>query len=192
MALLQLAGTSCTAYAPCGNQKGIQDSTILAFLAWCALRVLLQEPLILHENSDRFPIELLFRLLGHLYHIDSTIVEALKYGGGVRRKRRLTRLIHKGKVLSMDNPGFLRFDERFHRDCHMAWKAYYCQHLMDDSTSKARDNNSGMYTEQQWMNDTPLHYYTIGSVQGMKWIKLDHTSFIFAFYICLQLTPCLL
>lgn len=149
MALLQLAGTSCTAYAPCGNQKGIQDSTILAFLAWCALRVLLQEPLILHENSDRFPIELLFRLLGHLYHIDSTIVEALKYGGGVRRKRRLTRLIHKGKVLSMDNPGFLRFDERFHRDCHMAWKAYYCQHLMDDSTSKARDNNSGMYTEQQ-------------------------------------------
>ena len=99
--------------------------------------------------ATRFPIELLFRLLGHLYHIDSTIVEALKYGGGVRRKRRLTRLIHKGKVLSMDNPGFLRFDERFHRDCHMAWKAYYCQHLMDDSTSKARDNNSGMYTEQQ-------------------------------------------
>ena len=40
----------------------------------------------------------------------------------------------------------------------------------------------------------PLHFYTlytIGSVQGLKRIQLDHISFIFAYYICLQFSPCL-
>ena len=42
MALLHVAGTSCTAYAACGKQQGIRDATILPFLVWIGHRLVLQ------------------------------------------------------------------------------------------------------------------------------------------------------
>lgn len=135
--MLHVAGTSCIAFAPNGSQKGVRDASIVPFLAWCALRIALQEPLVLHENSTRFPIAVLRRLLGHIYHIDDTDVEALHYGGTVRRERKLTRMVHKTKASILCNPGFSRFNERFHRECIMHWKAYYWQHLVDDPIAKA-------------------------------------------------------
>lgn len=135
--MLHIAGTSCVAFAANGSQKGVRDASILPFLAWVAQRLLLQEPLILHENSPRFQVQLLHRFLGHLYHIDDTNVESLKYGGAVRRERKLTRMVHKFEATILTNPGFESFDKRFHRDCHMHWKAYYWQHLVDDARAKA-------------------------------------------------------
>lgn len=137
MAYAHVAGTSCVAFAPNGAQKGVRDASIVPFLAWVGLRIALQEPIVLHENSKRFPTELLLqRLLGHLYVIDPTDVEALCYGGTVRRERKLTRLIHRQKAMLPDSPSFMSFNARFFRECSMHWKEYYWQHLETDVKAK--------------------------------------------------------
>lgn len=139
-----MAGTSCTAFASIGEQLGIRDATILPFLAWVCLRVILQEPEILHENSTRFPVSILQRFLGHIYMIDATDVDAAGYGGAVRRERKLTRLHHKIKVLLIEMP-FNRFNQRFQRICSMSWREYYCQHLFTDETLQAHNRVSHVY-----------------------------------------------
>ncbi|CAL1146289.1 unnamed protein product [Cladocopium goreaui] len=131
MALLHVAGTSCTAYAACGKQQGIRDATILPFLVWIGHRLVLQEPILLHENSKRFPSWLLQRFLGHLYHIEETVAEAADFGQPARRERKLTRLVHRGKCgvpVPFDN-----FAARFYRSCEMTFREYYWQHLIPEA-----------------------------------------------------------
>ena len=143
MATMHIAGTSCTAFSSQGRQKGIRDATILPFLAWVSLRVLVQEPVIIHENSIRFPISLLERFLGHLYIISESNVDAANYGAPVHRQRKLTRLFHRQKIFMLLNDGltpdaaFSLFSARFHRGCAMLYHAFYFLHMMQDDESKA-------------------------------------------------------
>ena len=128
MARCHCAGTSCTAFASIGKQLGIRDATVLPFMAWICLRIILQEPVILHENSTRFPLELLQRFLGHLYWIDSSNIEASDYGAPVRRERKITRLYHKQKTV-MSGVLFSTFNRRFQRVCNMTYRDLYFLHL---------------------------------------------------------------
>eukprot|EP00435_Cladocopium_sp_Y103_P030918 s722_g7.t1 len=136
MAFVHTAGTSCIAYAPNGNMKGVRDVSILPFLAWIGLRIKLQEPILLHENSKRFPVSIMQRLLGHIYHIDDTDVDALVYGGVVRRERKLTRFVHREKAFYVCKAKFADFNARFYRESLMHWREYYWQHLMDNPDAK--------------------------------------------------------
>ena len=90
-----------------------------------------QEPILLHENSKRFPSWLLQRFLGHLYHIEETVAEAADFGQPARRERKLTRLVHRGKCgvpVPFDN-----FAARFYRSCEMTFREYYWQHLIPEA-----------------------------------------------------------
>lgn len=135
MATVHVAGTSCAAFASNGKQLGIRDSTVLPFLAWVALRMILQEPVLLHENSTRFPVKLLDRFFGHLYIIEEADCDLFAYGAPVRRNRKLTRMYHKVKVMLCGLP-FSRFNVRFFQMCNFHWKSFFFQHLLDDKLSK--------------------------------------------------------
>ena len=135
MALLHMAGTSCTAFAANGKQLGIRDATVLPFLAWVSLRMILQEPVVVHENSTRFPIKLLDRFFGHLYILEESDCDSFSYGAPVRRNRKLTRMYHRIKVVLNGMP-FNRFNLRFLQMCNFHWKSFFFQHLLDDVLSK--------------------------------------------------------
>ncbi len=76
-----VAGTSCTAHSSQGNQLGALDETILYFLAWCGLRIHLQEADVTQENVSGFPTgPLLVRMLGHLYFIEACDLDPTEFG----------------------------------------------------------------------------------------------------------------
>ena len=43
-------------------------------LCWVAMRMMLQEALIFQENVEQFDTAVLLHLIGHLYHLDVTVV----------------------------------------------------------------------------------------------------------------------
>ena len=98
-AYLHLAGSPCVDFSAMGARKGICGTTLLAFMVWVGLRLLIQEPVVFHENVPSFPEAVLQGLLGHVYHVQSCVVNLVKLGQPVRRVRRLTALIHRTKVL---------------------------------------------------------------------------------------------
>ena len=68
-AFVHCAGSPCTDWSPQGTRKGEDGETRVAFLAWVAMRICWQEPVIIQENVVQFPSELLEQLIGHLYNI---------------------------------------------------------------------------------------------------------------------------
>lgn len=136
MASVHCAGTSCTAFASIGKQLGVRDATILPFLSWVCQRIILQEPLILHENSKNFPVQLLQRFLGHLYEIDSGDTDAMVYGAPVRRERKLTRMYHRGKTGRGSHLSFLDFSLQFERRCLMTWRSFFFLHTIKEDWAK--------------------------------------------------------
>ena len=78
--------------------------TFILFLAWISHRLLLQEDIIIQENVPQFPVELLFRFLGRLYHIETAIISPYDYGWGVQRRRRWTVCRHKYKTKCFLSP----------------------------------------------------------------------------------------
>ncbi|CAE7468613.1 unnamed protein product [Symbiodinium necroappetens] len=146
--VLSKAVADCDA-AGC-KQMGVRDATVLPFLVWICHRLLLQEPVIIHENSPRFPRTLLERFLGHLYVIDECIIESSDYGSPARRERKLTRMYHRVKVNLPDVP-FASFNKTFHRSCTMTWREFYWQHLVtDDEKCKAE-----MVEDLLWASSRP-------------------------------------
>lgn len=108
------AGTPCVDWSPFGAQSRSNGSTMTVFAAWAALRILLEEVIIVHENSSRFDVNVLEKVFGNNYIINSTIFCPTSLGWPVRRSRRWTVLIHRQFVLevvsSIDNT--LRLFER--------------------------------------------------------------------------------
>lgn len=126
------AGTSCTAYSTQGARGHHADVTIIYFLAWCGLRLLLQEAEIVQENVKAFPVTLLSRFLGHLYHIGSVIMDPTEFGWPIARERRWTKLLHKQKALESISP-LASFMKRFYHVCKMSWRQYYFMHIVEKS-----------------------------------------------------------
>ena len=90
-----LAGTPCVAFSARGKELGECDKTIVAFLAWCGLRRLLEEPVVVQENVEAFPIDLVEEMLADLYSLESVVVSPLQLGWPVSRDRRWTCLRHR-------------------------------------------------------------------------------------------------
>ena len=71
-----------------GAQQQEDGSTAVFLICWIALRLLVQEPLIIHENVEQFKPELLQEHMGHVYAVQSVVVDAYDLGWPISRVRR--------------------------------------------------------------------------------------------------------
>ena len=117
------AGTSCKPYSKKGSQLGQVDPEVIFTLAWIALRLELQEPVVLSENvkttgqrgisraldvSDNGVVcdaglgNLLLRFLSPIYHMECVILDPTFYGYPMSREREFILMIHKQKVIGQN------------------------------------------------------------------------------------------
>ena len=64
-AFLHVAGPPCVDFSSQGKQLGVDGSACLAMLIWLAMRVKLEEDVIIFENVTRFHRHLLEQAFGH-------------------------------------------------------------------------------------------------------------------------------
>ena len=97
---IHCAGTPCVDFSsmPGASHMGALGPASVTLFVWIGLRLLLQEPVIIHENVPSFPVSLLERFLGHLYIVMSVVISLTKLGWPQRRDRRISVLLHKSKV----------------------------------------------------------------------------------------------
>ena len=74
------AGSSCTAHSRQGKKLSLGDKNVVHCLAWCGMRLEIQEASITLENVQDFPSELLFRLLAPVYQIQYELLDPRSYG----------------------------------------------------------------------------------------------------------------
>lgn len=77
--------------------------SMLALMTWLALRLLLQEEVVIHENVIGFPPAILVTMLGHIYHVFPLELGPNILGHPVCRARRITILVHKSSVALVAN-----------------------------------------------------------------------------------------
>lgn len=94
---VHIAGTSCTAYSPKGNQLGLGDETVLDLMAWVAQRRKTQEKVIVQENVQEFCTEELVSWFADLYWISVVLLDPKLFHWPIRRPRKYHLLIHKQK-----------------------------------------------------------------------------------------------
>ena len=85
---LHAAGPPCADFSAMGRGDGTDGVTMLVFLTWIrGIRV--QRPrVIIFENVCRFPMSLLWSLVGDLYCIDHVVLNLDQLGWPIRRERR--------------------------------------------------------------------------------------------------------
>ena len=118
------AGTPCVDFSPMGSQKGGEGKSALCFATWCALMLLCLPPLIIHENSHRFLVEILIRIFHKFYVIESFIVCASSYGNPIRRRRRWSVLRLKGSVHKIGTASMETVLSHLFRNDHHDFTAY--------------------------------------------------------------------
>ena len=89
-AKLHIAGTPCVDYSAFGSHAGDAGPTSQHFAAWAALRLLLEDLVIIHENVPSFSAEVLKDIFGAKYVIETIILDPQQLGWPVVRKRRYT------------------------------------------------------------------------------------------------------
>eukprot|EP00973_Karenia_brevis_P005292 724408-Karenia_brevis.AAC.1 len=89
-----------------GARTGDEHMSVVAFMAWVALRLALQQAVIVHENVEGFDMDLLRDSLGEIYDIQTCVLDAVDFGWPVRRVRRYSVLTHKKKAFKLH-----RFDK---------------------------------------------------------------------------------
>lgn len=66
-AIIHVAGTPCVDWSPIGPQGGESGDAWLSFVVWVLLRRIIMEPIVIHENSSRFPLQVLLGRLAPFY-----------------------------------------------------------------------------------------------------------------------------
>ena len=89
------AGVPCWDFSPQGQQQGVKGPTAMAVAAWYATRRLIQEPIVVFENSDRYPASVLEQLLGDIYVVMPYIVVSTVTGALSYRSRLWALLAHR-------------------------------------------------------------------------------------------------
>ena len=79
---MQFAGTPCVDFSgmPGGIRLGAIGSAAVPYFTWLALRLLLQEDIIVHENVPGFLIELITNYASELYIIMSVVMSLAMLG----------------------------------------------------------------------------------------------------------------
>ena len=105
---VDVTGTPCQDFAPNGNRMGVNGPQWPVFLAWVTLILLLELPVVVHENVPQFDIEVLTMLMQHKYLIFSFMVDCCSVGFGlISRKRRYTVMYHRVKTRLVCSPVWL-------------------------------------------------------------------------------------
>lgn len=105
---LEVAGTPCQDYSPCGARLGSFGPRFLVFWAWILRVRFLQPRVILHENVIQFPAGLLTAYLSDLYIIIPLMVDPADSGmAALSRQRSYTILYHRSKVEVLATPQLL-------------------------------------------------------------------------------------
>ena len=107
---INCAGSPCIDYSPRGLVLRESGATFIAFLAWISQRLLLQEPILIHENVEGFGVSELKSYLGHLYEVITVLITPKVFGWGCSRTRRYTIMRHINKTAGwkMDFSVFLQ------------------------------------------------------------------------------------
>ena len=131
-----IAGTSCTAWSAQGANGGEFDSTVLYFIAWCGLRRLLQEPIVIYENvRSKQLLVVLSLFLADLYHInDVGYLSPCDQAFPCERDRQYVVLRHKVKTAHLVSP-LSNFNKRVSRACRSTWHAFFWLHKYNASSA---------------------------------------------------------
>ncbi|CAE7717129.1 unnamed protein product [Symbiodinium sp. CCMP2456] len=120
-------GTPCTDFSSRGLQLRSEGKTFVHFLAFCGMRICLQEPVVIQENVENFETELLERYLGQLYHISVECLSPDQYGFPILRPRKWSILRHKYKTSCWASP-WSAFAKMFQSDM---WFGAYARYISD-------------------------------------------------------------
>ena len=151
---LHLAGTPCTDYSPRGDMLRSDGKTFLSFLCWCGMRCRLQEPTTVQENVEGFDTAELHRTVGHLFHIDVSVMTPTSYGFPVSRPRKWTILRHRYKTKSWSGPWNM-FTKMFQTDL---WLGMYTDEMAEKIPAWDiffNGNEKAMYDELVWACGRP-------------------------------------
>jgi site-specific DNA-cytosine methylase len=118
------AGTPCVDFSPMGKGQGCEGGAILCFMSWAALMLLLLPPMIVHENSHRFLVDVLHRIFGKYYNIDSSIQCASVFGNPISRQRRWSILSLRGSVRKIGDVAMTSVMACLARDCTSDFSCY--------------------------------------------------------------------
>ena len=97
-AKVHIAGTPCIDWSSYGTGQAEDGPCCAAFVSWCGLRALLEEPIVIHENVTAFDIKTLSEVLASKYTMHTICVDARQFAWPQHRARRYTILLHKQKV----------------------------------------------------------------------------------------------
>ena len=124
-ACLHVAGTPCVDWSsmPGSSHSKECGNSALPFYAWAALRYLVQDLVIVHENVPSFDPSLLEYLLGSVYVVCSLIIDLVQLGFPCRRKRRITILIHRQCVADTISPWTDSLVARCHRRLNLCFRS---------------------------------------------------------------------
>ena len=87
-----------------GAQLELDGKTTVFLLCWVAMRILLQESVIIQENVAQFRTELLQSWLGALYVIEVVLINPEQLGWPVSRVRKWTIMRHRYKTKAFLSP----------------------------------------------------------------------------------------
>jgi site-specific DNA-cytosine methylase len=138
-ASMHIAGTPCVEWSSMGPRTNGNGDTCMIFLVWILMRRVLQETLIIQENSKNFAVDVLVKLLGDMYIIDTTTICPSSLGWPGRRERRWTILILRSAAL-VATSSLSNVMPLFHDTCFGKWTIFLvqeiCQALRDKLQSE--------------------------------------------------------
>lgn len=126
VATIHCAGPPCVDWSSQGTRSGELGPTMLPTMAWVAQRRALEEAIVAHENVKQYPVEFLEYFLGDKYLVQTCLVNAKNLGWPVVRVRRITLLLHKGKIRAILRPWPDIASGRCHRECRTTWRSFLC------------------------------------------------------------------
>lgn len=84
--MIHVAGTTCKAYSKIGKCDKELALSFGHFVVWCAMRHLLEEPIVVLENVEDFPVESLVNILSQ-YEWTNVLISPEMLGIPIRRPR---------------------------------------------------------------------------------------------------------
>ncbi len=105
-ARIHVAGTPCIDHStqPGAKRRGILGASCVPLFSWMRSRHLLQEDICIHENVSDFEPGFLATFLGSCYIIMSVLVDMHAHGFPIRRRRRITLMVHRSLVTHRVSP----------------------------------------------------------------------------------------
>jgi len=151
VALVHVAGTSCTDYSQIGLKNKEQGKTFSHFLIWVCQRKLLQEPIVVQENVCDFPSSIFKELLPE-YEWTFGIVEPVALGWPINRPRQWAVGRHRSKTLGFRSL-LTVFAPMFNRQMQTTWDIFFWEN--DEEQLQAELDWACRRPTARWSEDAP-------------------------------------